>query len=461
MSPIERFLADVDGVPVARDAPTLKLKSRDFFWFSPILKRELDDRRAQAVVRPRDRDELRRVVAAAAKRRVALTMRGGGTGNYGQCVPLDGGVVLDMTGLDRVLASPPGLVSVEAGALMLEIDRALAPTGYELRFFPSTRANATIGGFVCGGAGGVGSVTWGQIGDPGAVQAATVMTMEEEPRLIRLEGPEVMKIVHAYGVNGIVVDLDLPTAPRQAWAETVVTFADLGHAARFGLTIAEDQTLAKKLVSIHQPGISPFLKRLAPLIPADRGFAILMTAEAQRPHLAAHVEACGGTIVYERSAADAEAAAFGHAGPMPPLYEYTWNHTTLHAMRVEPAITYLQVLFPMGRAVETVLWAEKAFAGEILWHLEFQRRFAGHTCSSLCLIRYTSDARLMELIGLIEAGGARVSNPHIYTIEGKGWKRIKADQEGFKRETDPHFLLNPGRLPTLEAEAKAQRTAAE
>ena len=54
----------------------------------------------------------------------------------------------------------------------------------------------------------------------------------------------------------------------------------------------------------------------------------------------------GGTIVYERSAGDAEAAAFAGKGAMPPLYEYTWNHTTLHALKVEPDITYLQVRFP-------------------------------------------------------------------------------------------------------------------
>jgi hypothetical protein len=58
----------------------------------------------------------------------------------------------------------------------------------------------------------------------------------------------------------------------------------------------------------------------------------------------------------------------------------------------------------------------------------------------------------------LEAHGLKVANPHIYTLEGKGWKRIKADQEGLKREADPNFLLNPGRLPSLET---AHRLAAE
>ncbi len=60
---------------------------------------------------------------------------------------------------------------------------------WELRFHPSTRKQATIGGFIAGGAAGCGSCTWGQISDPGAVIALEVVTVEETPRVIELEGP--------------------------------------------------------------------------------------------------------------------------------------------------------------------------------------------------------------------------------------------------------------------------------
>jgi FAD/FMN-containing dehydrogenase len=447
---LAQFVSDLGDIPVATDAGTIRLKSRDFFWFSPILKPLLEDKRAFAIVRPRDRTDLQRVVALAARRRVALTTRGGGTGNYGQCVPLDGGIVLDMTGLDRILEMRPGLVKVEAGKLMLEIDRELKPTGFELRMFPSTRATATIGGFVCGGAAGAGSITWGQIGDPGAVQAMTLMSMEESPRIFTLEGPDTMKAVHAYGVNGIVLDVTLPTAPRHEWAEAIVAFDTLVSAARFGQALAEDQVVAKKLISVHPAEIARYCKRILPFIPEGKAFVIVMVSEPQLGALATHAAAGGGAVTYTRGAAAAEAAAFDGHDPIPPLYEFCWNHTTLRAIKVEPAITYLQVLFPMGRNIEALAWAEQAFAGEVFWHLEFQRRFAGFTNSSLPLVRFSTPERLREIIATLEANGLKVSNPHIHTLEGKGWKRIKADQEGLKREADPFFLLNPGRLPSLE-----------
>jgi hypothetical protein len=183
-----------------------------------------------------------------------------------------------------------------------------------------------------------------------------------------------------------------------------------------------------------------------------------MISEPQLWAVDVHARAFGGTVTYMRGAAAAEAAALDGHDPIPPLYEFCWNHTTLRALKVEPAITYLQVLFPMGKNIEALAWAEKEFAGEILWHLEFQKRYAGFTNSSLPLVKFTTPERLYEIMAKLEANGLKVSNPHIYTLEGTGWKRIKADQEGLKREADPYFLLNPGRLPSLEG---TQSMAAE
>ena len=446
MDALTRLRAEIDGIPLADDPATLRLKSRDFFWFSPVLKPLLEDKRADLVVMPRDAGEVIRVAAAAARNRVPITVRGGGTGNYGQAVPLAGGIVLDMSGLDRVVRVVPGAGRFEAGARLLDIDKALRPDRWELRFHPSTRKQATIGGFIAGGAAGCGSCTWGQISDPGAVLALRVVTVEETPRQIELTGKDIRNVLHAYGVNGIITEVEVPLAPWQPWAERIAAFPTLAAAARFGWALAAAEGIAKKEIGIFDGRIPPMLKRIAPLAPAYQAIAIVMVAEPQADQLADLVAEHGGSVIYERAAADAEAAAFEGRGSMPPLHEYTWNHTTLHALKVEPEITYLQVRYPEGHELGVIDELAARLGDEFLQHLEFQRRFGRVFVSGLPLLRYRSAARLAEVIAAIEATGAAVSSPHTYVLDNAGWKRTDAPQPEFKSLADPHGLMNPGKL---------------
>ena len=55
---LDALRADLAGVPLADDAATFRSKCRDVFWFSPILKPILEDKRADLVVSPRIKDEV-------------------------------------------------------------------------------------------------------------------------------------------------------------------------------------------------------------------------------------------------------------------------------------------------------------------------------------------------------------------------------------------------------------------
>jgi FAD/FMN-containing dehydrogenase len=96
-------------------------------------------------------------VRLAAELSVPLTLRGRGTGNYRQSVSLRGGLVVDTTGLDRVLEIGDGRACTEPGVSCVALGRAARQDGQELALFPST-TTSTIGGFVAGGAGGSGSI---------------------------------------------------------------------------------------------------------------------------------------------------------------------------------------------------------------------------------------------------------------------------------------------------------------
>ncbi len=165
------------------DNPILvKQKSRDFYWYSPVLKRELEAVTADVVVSPTSESEVATVLAAAYRLGIPVTARGGGTGNYGQAMPLTGGILMSLAEMNKVRSVQWGRVVCEPGALLGDVDKAAEASGQELRMFPSTRATASIAGFVAGGSGGVGSITWGGLRDFGNVLRLRVMTLEAEPR---------------------------------------------------------------------------------------------------------------------------------------------------------------------------------------------------------------------------------------------------------------------------------------
>src|SRR6056297_3476076 len=160
----------------------LKAKSRDFFWYSPVLKDRLDHVQADFVVSPRNEAEVVEILKVCYAHDCPVTTRGAGTGNYGQAMPLAGGCVMHLRHLDRVKEIAPGRVVTEPGVLLKDLDAACKDhSGQELRMFSSTWATATIGGFVAGGSGGVGSCTWGALRHLGNIIRLRVVTMEAEP----------------------------------------------------------------------------------------------------------------------------------------------------------------------------------------------------------------------------------------------------------------------------------------
>ncbi len=431
-----RFVAELDGIPVITEPALVRQKSRDFFWYSPILKEQLNDKTADLVVCPRDEQDVVQVAGQCARWGVPLTVRGGGTGNYGQAVPLHGGVVLDMSALNRIRSLEHGVLTVEPGAKMGEIDAITRPQGWELRMHPSTKRTATIGGFVAGGSGGAGSIAWGGLRDPGNVLGARVVSCEAVPRIVTLTGAAVAGVNHAYGTTGIITALTLAMAPAQPWVDLVAGFQTFEAAAAFSLALGEAPGIAKKLVTTVEAPLPDTFRGLD--LPPGVHVVIAMVAEHGLVPWAELLAAHDGQELLRAVSDDANRT---------PIYEYTWNHTTLHALRRDKTVTYLQVLFPAATQLDLVAEMRRIFGAEVLMHLEFQRVGGRVTCSGLPVVQFTTAERMAEIVGIFEAHGVMVANPHYYTLEdGAGHKRVGAGQPAFKAEMDPAGLMNPGKM---------------
>jgi FAD/FMN-containing dehydrogenase len=150
-----RLSALIGADYLVTEGESLETLSKDYYWYSPLLRPQLDPKRAELVAKPGTVEELRAVISACFAAGVAVTPRGGGTGNYGQCVPIHGGVVIDVSRLDRIHSVEGGVVRAEPGARLGTIETVARAAGWELRCYPSTWMKATLGGFFGGGAGGL------------------------------------------------------------------------------------------------------------------------------------------------------------------------------------------------------------------------------------------------------------------------------------------------------------------
>jgi FAD/FMN-containing dehydrogenase len=433
-----KVMEALPGLDWTTDPALVRQKSRDFFWYSPVLKRQLNKVTGEAVVTPRDEAELRAVLAAAHAHDVPVTPRGAGTGNYGQAMPLQGGIVLELTAMNRLLWAKPGSFRAQAGIKLIDLDAQLkAAVGGEIRFHPSTLRTATLGGFVAGGSGGVGSTTWGGLREPGNILGLRVVTMEATPRVLEMRGPEVNKANHAYGTNGIITELEMPTAPAHDWVDVVYAFPTLMGACRFADAFTRLDAVPKKLACVVPAPIPQLrFKAWGAKVPEGQAVAMVMVAPEYFDALAPVVAAFGGVEILRERTADAAV----------PLYEHSWNHTTLQILKTDKSITYLQCLFPAPGHLDLIAKLEKQFGDEVLYHVEFVR-FGGTVCAvGLQIVRFTTEERLNEIMQIHEDLGAPIFNPHVFTLEDGGMKRVDADQLAFKQEADPKGLLNPGKM---------------
>ncbi|MBZ9858283.1 FAD-binding oxidoreductase [Mesorhizobium sp. CA12] len=438
---------DLEGIKLDDHPAIVQQKSRDFYWYSPVLKAQLDHIKGDLIVTPKSEDEVIRVLAACHRHGVPVTPRGSGTGNYGQAMPLSGGVVLNLAEMNEIKTIAPGRVVTGPGAVLADIDKATrAHSGQELRLSPSTYNTASIGGFIAGGSGGVGSINFGGLRDFGNVLRLRVVTMEAEPKALELTGEDLHKVTHAYGTNGIITEVEMPLTAAYDWIDVIVGFDKLMGAARYGNALAcQDGILTKLITPIAAPVPQLYFKRHQKFLCEGQSICVVMVAKHGLDAFLAFTRRAGGEVIFNAATATDE-----DKKGLPPAYELAWNHTTLRALRVDPSITYLQSLYPFPNQLALVEKMDAMFPGEVFSHLEFVRLDGNITCFGLPLVKFTTEARLNEIIRLHEENGCPIFNPHRYTLEEGGMKQTDEIQLAFKRQTDPQGLLNPGKMIAWE-----------
>ncbi|MGN6126976.1 MAG: FAD-binding oxidoreductase, partial [Humibacter sp.] len=147
--PIDRLATGLGDAFVATPAELEAARADRSGWVSPSAP--------LGIVRARDVDDVRAALRFATEHRIPVVPKGAGTGLAGGSAGSAGELVIDVSGMNRILEISPEdeLAVVQPGVINDDLDRALEPYGLWFAPDPASKAIATVGGNIATNAGGL------------------------------------------------------------------------------------------------------------------------------------------------------------------------------------------------------------------------------------------------------------------------------------------------------------------
>jgi FAD/FMN-containing dehydrogenase len=393
---------------------------------SPIIVEQLPLGLADLVAWPTSAELIAETVAAAVRHGVPITPRGKGTGNYGQAIPMSGGLVLDMSKARAITEVGDGFITAEAGASMLALEQAANKAGQQILMYPST-ANSSIGGFLSGGSGGTGSIKHGS-NSQGFVAALDVVHAVPDATLLHMDGEAAQPYVHNYGTAGIIARATVRLEPLQDWRGFFASFDTFEQALSVIREIGKLEP-TPRLVSADLPVLANALPP-DPGIPADRASLRAILDVATVEAATKLVVDAGGRVEDVREGVQTTMK----------ISMMSYNHPIEWLQKAYPD-TYFHVEVSGDALVDRIDEVQAVYPGGML-HIEAQHDFP---IGMLAGVYSTADEVYAGFDKLAELG-VGFHNPHQWYVDFQP-ERTAALAE----TTDPSGLLNPGKLrqPTV------------
>ena len=191
------------------------------------------ERLADVVVRPGAAGEVSAVVALAQRRAIPIVPYGGGTGVMGGVLPARGGILLDVSRLNRIIAVSPEAMTaqVQAGIILQDLYDALEPYGLMPGHDPYSVPIATVGGAISTNGVGYRAAAFGPMGEQVVALEAVlpdgrIIATRAVPKLSA--GPDLKRLfIGAEGVFGVITEATLRVYRiPEACANATLEFAD-------------------------------------------------------------------------------------------------------------------------------------------------------------------------------------------------------------------------------------------
>jgi Fe-S oxidoreductase/FAD/FMN-containing dehydrogenase len=451
---VQHGLESIVGDRVRVDRVERRMYSADIGEMPRLVKPFVSAGLAGGVVRPRTEAEVVALVRFAGGNALKLVPRGASTSGYGGVLPVEGAIVVDLSGMHQILEvdAAARTVRVQPGLIWEELARGLVSHGLALRLYPSSTPSSSVAGWLAQGGAGFGSYEYGMFKDN--VASARVVLPTGEVRTFT--GSELATLIaDAEGITGIITEVTVMLRDLEPEVHRLVAFTD---ALALNAALRDISVQALPIWSITF--LNPESTRLKKKLPHRHGHPY---EEAHSHYEPVMPEAFLAVIAYPESRTgrvDAALAAIitAHDGSELPkeAAEHEWEQrfAPMRLKRVGPSIIPTEVVVPLTelaavlREIDAKIHQPFVLEGMVgkgdrVVLLGFiphdSRTFAFNAAFALSL----------SVIAIAKRhGGAAYSTGLYFRREAPtvlGADRVRALTE-FKAKVDPSGVMNPGKV---------------
>lgn len=416
----------------------------------PFIIDFLIQRQPEAVVVPANEQQVVSVLKMATAGRIPVTPRGAATSGYGGAVPAKGGIVVDLTNLNREISVDAGKeqVTVDPGVIIWDLERELNRHGLTLMTYPTSAPSSTIGGHVCQGGVGMGAFQYGPIS--GQVLSARIVLPNGDVKTFT--GKELEVVTDCEGITGIVTKLVLRVTKRFERTPVLVAFDTLGQLS------AAAQEVAKRFqpwnVTFHNPTFSQWKEEAGgpKTVPKKKYSLLVVFSKAEYDKVKAAfadvVGKAGGKLLPDAAAAS----------------EWGDIFNTLRAKALGPSLAPGEVVFPLSKLGKFLEFAETRFGhaplaiegtciqGDFVTILAFTLEDERRPAYPL---GFSAGMQVLkagkDLGGRAYAPGLYLANEARHVFGNRRYQRIV----DFKRAVDKARIMNPGKIISIRPRPKA------
>ncbi|QDR81599.1 FAD-binding oxidoreductase [Sporomusa termitida] len=401
------------------------------------------------VIRPKTTAEVACIVKTAAEQQIPVTTRAGGSTVYFNTVCTRKGIIVDINGLDGLVAvdKENSVVRVGAGLTWWNLERALNRAGLAVCSYPSSAQSATVGGWLAMMGYGLGSLKYGPVIEQ-VISAQVVLPDGSVRELNKTSQPPVAWLAAAEGTLGIVTEVELQVrpCPESEW-HGLAAFADAGQMQSF---IEQAAALRSKPFNLHfsDPACNSLRQRLGLASEqAAAAYTVAFDGDGTK------AETGAARLDYYRCLQQADGRDLGEEAG------HEWQHRffSLVLKREGPSLLGAEIWLPI-QSLAGYLAAVAAFEGKKRLGLKSY----GHIVSArhaMVMTMFNADERdtLGYLQGLAlvkklqDIGARHGGTPYGIGLWNTPYLRrchTPAELAELKRRKqllDPHNIMNPGK----------------